>query len=52
LPTHGAATRYYYSLRGSWLFWLIPLGIENETRIDLRVVTNPIEQQATLPGIA
>ena len=30
------------------LFWLIPLGIENETRIDLRVVTNPIEQQETI----
>jgi regulator of protease activity HflC (stomatin/prohibitin superfamily) len=31
----------YKSLRGPGLFWLIPLGIENETRIDLRVVTNP-----------
>jgi hypothetical protein len=30
------------------LFWLIPLGIENETRIDLRVVTNPMEQQETI----
>src|ERR1700682_6848788 len=30
------------------LFWLIPLGIENETRIDLRVVTAPIEQQETI----
>src|ERR1700732_2692627 len=36
------------SLRGPGLFWLIPLGIENETRIDLRVVTNPIEQQETI----
>ena len=35
----------YTGLRGPGLFWLIPLGIENETRIDLRVVTAPIEQQ-------
>src|SRR6266852_4913258 len=34
--------------RGPGLFWLIPLGIENETRIDLRIVTNPIEQQETI----
>ena len=26
----------YTGLRGPGLFWLIPLGIENETRIDLR----------------
>jgi len=38
----------YNNLRGPGLFWLIPLGIENETRIDLRVVTNPIEQQETI----
>jgi regulator of protease activity HflC (stomatin/prohibitin superfamily) len=38
----------YKSLRGPGLFWLIPLGIENETRIDLRIVTNPIEQQETI----
>jgi len=38
----------YAGLRGPGLFWLIPLGIENETRIDLRVVTNPIEQQETI----
>src|ERR1700734_2852160 len=38
----------YNSLRGPGLFWLIPLGIENETRIDLRIVTNPIEQQETI----
>jgi regulator of protease activity HflC (stomatin/prohibitin superfamily) len=38
----------YTGLRGPGLFWLIPLGIENETRIDLRVVTNPIEQQETI----
>jgi regulator of protease activity HflC (stomatin/prohibitin superfamily) len=34
----------YGGLRGPGLFWLIPLGIENETRIDLRIITNPIEQ--------
>src|SRR6202790_510894 len=38
----------YNALRGPGLFWLIPLGIENEPRIDLRVVTNPIEQQETI----
>jgi regulator of protease activity HflC (stomatin/prohibitin superfamily) len=38
----------YTGLRGPGLFWLIPLGIENETRIDLRVITSPIEQQETI----
>jgi regulator of protease activity HflC (stomatin/prohibitin superfamily) len=38
----------YTGLRGPGPFWLIPLGIENETRIDLRVVTAPIEQQETI----
>ena len=38
----------YQGLRGPGLFWLIPLGIETQTRIDERVVTNPIEQQETI----
>lgn len=38
----------YAGLRGPGLFWLIPLGVENQTRIDLRVVTSPIEQQETI----
>jgi len=38
----------YTGLRGPGIFWLIPLGVENETRIDLRVVTAPIEQQETI----
>src|SRR6202142_2590237 len=38
----------YAGLRGPGLFWLIPLGIENLTRVDLRIVTNPIEQQETI----
>src|SRR5579863_6914683 len=38
----------YTGLRGPGLFWLIPLGVENETRIDLRIVTSPIEQQETI----
>ena len=38
----------YTGLRGPGLFWLIPLGVETENRIDLRVVTNPIEQQETI----
>jgi regulator of protease activity HflC (stomatin/prohibitin superfamily) len=33
--------------RGPGLFWLIPL-VENEVRIDLRVITAPIEQQETI----
>src|SRR5450432_2954037 len=35
----------YTGLRGPGLFWLIPLGVENETRVDLRIVTKPIEQE-------
>src|ERR1700691_6506534 len=38
----------FTGLRGPGWFWLIPLGVENETRIDLRIVTNPIEQQETI----
>ena len=38
----------YTGLRGPGLFWLIPLGFENEVRIDLRVITLPIEQQETI----
>src|ERR1035438_8984153 len=38
----------YTGLRGPGLFWLIPLGVENETRVDQRLVTNPIEQQETI----
>ena len=32
----------YAGLRGPGLFWLIPLGIENQTRGGLRIVTNPV----------
>ncbi len=38
----------YKGLRGPGLYWLIPLGIETMTRIELRVVTSPIEQQETI----
>src|ERR1022692_5088752 len=38
----------YAGLRGPGLFWLIPLGIETQTRVGLRIVTNPIEQQETI----
>ncbi|MDE3197617.1 MAG: slipin family protein [Acidobacteriota bacterium] len=34
--------------RGPGLFFLLPMGIESEIRIDLRVVTAPIEQQETI----
>jgi len=37
----------FTGLRGPGLFWLIP-GVENEVRVDLRIVTNPIEQQETI----
>jgi regulator of protease activity HflC (stomatin/prohibitin superfamily) len=38
----------YKGLRGPGLYWLIPLGIESKVRVDLRIVTNPIEQQETI----
>jgi regulator of protease activity HflC (stomatin/prohibitin superfamily) len=38
----------FTGLRGPGLFWLIPLGVENETRVDQRIITNPIEQQETI----
>src|SRR5579872_5566041 len=38
----------YAGLRGQGLFWLILLGTENQTRVGLRIVTNPIEQQETI----
>jgi regulator of protease activity HflC (stomatin/prohibitin superfamily) len=38
----------FRGLRGPGLFWLLPLRFENEVRIDLRIVTNPIEQQETI----
>jgi regulator of protease activity HflC (stomatin/prohibitin superfamily) len=38
----------FMGLRGPGLFWLIPLGVEKEVRVDLRIVTSPIEQQETI----
>jgi regulator of protease activity HflC (stomatin/prohibitin superfamily) len=38
----------YKDLRGPGLFLLLPFGLETETRIDLRVITLPIEQQETI----
>jgi len=38
----------YNDLRGPGVLWLIPFGSENETRINLRLVTNPIERQETI----
>jgi regulator of protease activity HflC (stomatin/prohibitin superfamily) len=37
----------FVGLRGPGLFWLVPF-MENEVRVDLRIVTNPIEQQETI----
>ena len=38
----------YVGYRGPGLFLLLPFGIENETRVDLRIITKPIEQQETI----
>ena len=38
----------FTGLRGPGLFWLIPFGVEIETRVDLRILTKPIEQQETI----
>jgi regulator of protease activity HflC (stomatin/prohibitin superfamily) len=38
----------FTGLRGPGLFFLLPLRTENEVRVDLRIVTNPIEQQETI----
>jgi regulator of protease activity HflC (stomatin/prohibitin superfamily) len=38
----------YQDLRGPGLFLLLPFGLETEMRIDLRVITLPIEQQETI----
>lgn len=37
----------FEGLRGPGLFWLMPI-VETEIRVDLRVITSPIEQQETV----
>ena len=38
----------YVGIRGPGLYWLIPLGIESQSLIDIRVKTVPVEQQETI----
>jgi regulator of protease activity HflC (stomatin/prohibitin superfamily) len=38
----------YIGIRGPGLYWLIPLGIESQSLIDIRVKTVPVEQQETI----
>ncbi len=38
----------YVGLRGPGLYWLMPLGLERQSRVDMRVITSPIEQQETV----
>jgi regulator of protease activity HflC (stomatin/prohibitin superfamily) len=38
----------YAGIRGPGLYWLIPLGIESQSLIDIRVKTVPVEQQETI----
>jgi len=38
----------YRGLRGPGLFWIIPLGIERATKVDMRVFTDGVEQQEAM----
>jgi len=38
----------YTGVRGPGLFWIIPLGIENLVKVDMRVLTDSVEQQETM----
>jgi regulator of protease activity HflC (stomatin/prohibitin superfamily) len=38
----------YVGIRGPGLYWIIPLGIETQRLIDIRVKTVPVEQQETI----
>ena len=38
----------YHSLKGPGLFWIIPLGIERQVKVDMRTVTVTVEQQETI----
>lgn len=38
----------YTGVRGPGLFWIIPLGIERAVKIDMRVLTDSVEQQETM----
>src|SRR5947209_18941660 len=38
----------FVGIRGPGLYWIIPLGIERSSIIDIRVRTTPAEQQETI----
>lgn len=38
----------YQAIKGPGLFWIIPLGIERQVKVDLRTVTVTVEQQETI----
>ncbi|MBI3677095.1 MAG: slipin family protein [Proteobacteria bacterium] len=38
----------YTGLRGPGLFWIIPLGIEKAIKVDMRVLTDGVEQQEAM----
>lgn len=38
----------YIGTRGPGLFWIIPLGIDASTKVDLRVLTDGVEQQESM----
>jgi hypothetical protein len=38
----------YAGTRGPGLFWIIPLGVETVTKVDMRVLTDSVEQQETM----
>src|SRR5258706_10427054 len=38
----------YTGTRGPGLFWIIPLGIETATKVDMRVLTDGVEQQEAM----
>jgi regulator of protease activity HflC (stomatin/prohibitin superfamily) len=38
----------YVGIKGPGIYWLIPLGIEWQSLIDIRTITLPIEQQETI----
>jgi regulator of protease activity HflC (stomatin/prohibitin superfamily) len=38
----------YTGTRGPGLFWIVPLGIETAIKVDMRVLTDSVEQQETM----
>src|SRR5271156_6160513 len=38
----------YIGTRGPGLFWILPLGIETATKVDMRVLTDSVEKQEAM----